>query len=87
MTIAPADPRLAGLVSENTHLIGGEWVPAASGETIAVIDPATGETLMHVPRGAAADVDAAVSAAPRRSRPGATPAPPNGPRCSCGGPS
>jgi aldehyde dehydrogenase (NAD+) len=63
MTIAPADPRLAGLVTENTHLIGGEWVPAASGETIAVLDPATGETLAHVPRGAAEDVDAAVSAA------------------------
>jgi acyl-CoA reductase-like NAD-dependent aldehyde dehydrogenase len=63
MTIAPADPRISGLVTENTQLIGGEWVPAASGETIAVLNPATGETLMHVPRGAAADVDAAVSAA------------------------
>ena len=63
MTIAPPDPRLGGLVTENTHLIGGEWVPAVSGETIEVIDPATGEILMHVPRGAAADVDAAVSAA------------------------
>jgi aldehyde dehydrogenase (NAD+) len=62
MTIAPPDPRLGGLVTENTHLIGGEWVPAVSGETIPVIDPATGETLARVPRGAAADVDAAVSA-------------------------
>jgi acyl-CoA reductase-like NAD-dependent aldehyde dehydrogenase len=63
MTLAPPDPRTGGLVTENTHLIGGEWVPAVSGETIEVIDPATGETLLHVPRGAAADVDAAVSAA------------------------
>jgi acyl-CoA reductase-like NAD-dependent aldehyde dehydrogenase len=63
MTIAPADPRLAGMVVENTQMIGGEWVPAVSGETIEVVNPATGETLMHVPRGAAADVDAAVSAA------------------------
>jgi acyl-CoA reductase-like NAD-dependent aldehyde dehydrogenase len=63
MTMAPADPRLSGLVTENTHLIGGEWVPAVSGETIDVINPATGETLVPVPRGAAADVDAAVSAA------------------------
>jgi acyl-CoA reductase-like NAD-dependent aldehyde dehydrogenase len=63
MTIAPADPSITGLVTENTQLIGGEWVPAASGETIPVINPATGETLMNVPRGAAADVDAAVSAA------------------------
>ena len=63
MTIAPPDRRLGGLVTENTQLIGGEWVPAASGETIAVLNPATGETLMQVPRGAAADVDAAVDAA------------------------
>jgi aldehyde dehydrogenase (NAD+) len=63
MTIAPTDPRVGGLVTENTHLIGGEWVPAASGETIPVINPATGETIMHAPRGAAADVDAAVGAA------------------------
>jgi acyl-CoA reductase-like NAD-dependent aldehyde dehydrogenase len=63
MTIAPADPRLGGLVTENTQLIGGEWVPAASGETIEVINPATREILAHVPRGAAADVDAAVNAA------------------------
>jgi acyl-CoA reductase-like NAD-dependent aldehyde dehydrogenase len=63
MTIAPADPRLAGLVTENTQLIGGEWVPASSGETIPVLNPATGEVLTHVPRSAAADVDAAVNAA------------------------
>ena len=63
MTIAPPDPRVSGLVTENTQLIGGEWVPAASGETFPVINPATGETIMHVPRGDAADIDAAVSAA------------------------
>jgi aldehyde dehydrogenase (NAD+) len=63
MTIAPADPRLAGLVTENTQLIGGEWVPAASGQTIEVANPATGEILMHVPRGDVSDVDAAVTAA------------------------
>jgi acyl-CoA reductase-like NAD-dependent aldehyde dehydrogenase len=63
MTIAPPDPRLGGLVTNNTHLIGGDWVPAVSGETIGVIDPSNGETLAQVPRGAAADVDAAVRAA------------------------
>ncbi|HEY7223908.1 MAG TPA: aldehyde dehydrogenase family protein [Micromonosporaceae bacterium] len=62
MTIAPADPRTGGLVTENTQLIGGEWVPAKSGQTIPVINPATGETIMEVPRGDAADIDAAVSA-------------------------
>jgi aldehyde dehydrogenase (NAD+) len=59
MTTAPAAP----LLIENAHLIGDEWVPAASGETIEVIDPATGELLARVPRGTAADVDAAVRAA------------------------
>jgi aldehyde dehydrogenase (NAD+) len=63
MTIAPPDPRVSGLVTENTHLVGGEWVPARSGETIPVINPATAEVIMHVPRGAAADVDDAVRAA------------------------
>lgn len=63
MTIAPSGPVDAALLTENTHLIGGEWVPAADAETIAVINPATGETLARVPRGSAADVDAAVRAA------------------------
>jgi aldehyde dehydrogenase (NAD+) len=61
MTVAPPGP--PALVTENAHLIGGEWVPAASGEVIEVINPATSEVLARVPRGAAADVDAAVSAA------------------------
>lgn len=51
------------LLTENTHLIGGEWVPAVGGQTIEVVNPATGDVLMNVPRGTAADVDAAVSAA------------------------
>ncbi|WP_067134975.1 aldehyde dehydrogenase family protein [Microtetraspora malaysiensis] len=48
---------------DDVHLIGGEWVPAIGGETIDVINPATGEVLGRVPRGTAADVDAAVRAA------------------------
>ena len=44
-------------------LIGGDWRDAASGETIDVRDPATGETFTTVPAGAATDVDAAVRAA------------------------
>jgi aldehyde dehydrogenase (NAD+) len=59
MTTAPAAP----LLVENAHLIGDEWVPAVSGRTIEVIDPSTGEPLARVPRGTAADVDAAVRAA------------------------
>jgi 1-pyrroline dehydrogenase len=44
-------------------LIGGELVEAASGETMDVIAPATGETIARVPRCGAEDVDRAVEAA------------------------
>ena len=44
-------------------LVGGSWTQAASGETMEVINPATEETLAHVPRCGAEDVDAAVEAA------------------------
>ncbi|SDY07368.1 aldehyde dehydrogenase family protein [Halopenitus persicus] len=43
--------------------IDGEWTGADGGETIAVEDPSTRETVAHVPRGTAADVDAAYEAA------------------------
>ncbi|MEU0512386.1 aldehyde dehydrogenase family protein [Amycolatopsis sp. NPDC006125] len=56
-------PGPGALVTENTHLVGGDWVPAAGGDSIDVLDPATGEVLARVPRGGAADVDAAVTAA------------------------
>ncbi|MET9327582.1 aldehyde dehydrogenase family protein [Tsukamurella sp. NPDC003166] len=45
------------------NLIGGKWVPAASGETIDVINPANGESLGTIAAGGAEDVDAAVRAA------------------------
>ncbi len=44
-------------------LVGGELADAASGETMEVIAPATGETIAEVPRCDAADVDRAVAAA------------------------
>ncbi len=44
-------------------LIGGEWKDAASGETMEVIAPATGQTVAEVPRCGAEDVDRAVAAA------------------------
>src|SRR5213082_284529 len=44
-------------------LIGGELADAASGETMEVIAPATGETIAEVPRCGAEDVDRAVKAA------------------------
>ena len=48
---------------EYGHLIGGEWVDAASGETGPAIDPTTGEELATVQIGTAEDVDRAVEAA------------------------
>ncbi|MFI0370585.1 aldehyde dehydrogenase family protein [Actinomadura sp. 1N219] len=53
------------LASPRTMLIGGRWVPAASGETFESLDPATGRVLTTVPAGGAPDVDRAVAAAER----------------------
>ena len=44
-------------------LIGGAFVPASSGQTFETTDPSNGQVLARVPRGGAADVDAAVRAA------------------------
>lgn len=44
-------------------LIGGEWRPAASGETFTVFDPTTEEPITDVARGRVEDVQAAVAAA------------------------
>ena len=43
--------------------IGGEWCEARSGEVIDARNPASGEVLATVPKGNAADIDAAVAAA------------------------
>jgi acyl-CoA reductase-like NAD-dependent aldehyde dehydrogenase len=46
------------------HLfINNEWVKAASGQTFATVNPATGEVLAEVALAGTADVDAAVTAA------------------------
>ncbi|MDO1583510.1 aldehyde dehydrogenase family protein [Rhizobium oryzicola] len=45
--------------------IGGQWVPAASGEVLEARNPATGALLATVPKGGSADIDAAVAAARR----------------------
>ena len=54
---------MATTVSKHQNLIGGEWVDAAGGETMEVINPATGETIAEVPNASAEDVDRAVQAA------------------------
>jgi 1-pyrroline dehydrogenase len=45
------------------NLVGGEWVDAISGETMEVVNPATGETIATVPRGGVEDAERAVEAA------------------------
>lgn len=50
-------------IREMKLFIDGEWVDSRSGETFASVDPSTEETVAIVPRGDAADVDAAVHAA------------------------
>jgi phenylacetaldehyde dehydrogenase len=44
-------------------LIGGDWVPSASGKTFEVFNPATGEVLAHVAEGSSEDIDRAVKTA------------------------
>ncbi len=51
------------LASVHHNLVGGEWLPAGSGERFESRIPATGETLASFPRSGAAEVDAAVAAA------------------------
>jgi phenylacetaldehyde dehydrogenase len=63
------DPRLrhAGEFLGRTPLmlIDGEMVPAVSGKTFPVYNPATGGVIANVPQGDKADVDLAVAAARR----------------------
>jgi succinate-semialdehyde dehydrogenase/glutarate-semialdehyde dehydrogenase len=44
-------------------LIDGQWCDAASGDTLPVVNPATGETIGTVPRAGKADLDRALEAA------------------------
>jgi acyl-CoA reductase-like NAD-dependent aldehyde dehydrogenase len=53
-------------VSKHQNFVGGEWVDASGGETMEVLNPATGETIAEVPRSSAEDVDRAVQAATTR---------------------
>lgn len=51
------------MTEEVQNYIGGQWVPALSGETFASHNPATEAPVSTVARSAAADVEAAVAAA------------------------
>jgi 1-pyrroline dehydrogenase len=50
-------------VTQHKQFIGGEWVGSASGETMEVLNPATGEVIAEVPRSNEKDVERAVAAA------------------------
>ena len=54
---------MSATVTEYKNFVGGEWVDSVSGETMEVLNPATGEVVAEVPRCAAEDVDRAVDAA------------------------
>ena len=46
----------------NLCLIGGAWVPTASGQTLPLVNPSDGSTICHIGRGDSADMDAALEA-------------------------
>ncbi|RQM48157.1 aldehyde dehydrogenase family protein [Paraburkholderia bannensis] len=50
-------------MEEAKHFIGGAWRAPANGETLAALDPSTGQPFAQLARGNAADIDAAVQAA------------------------
>jgi phenylacetaldehyde dehydrogenase len=58
-------PRVSQSVSTKARrmLINGQWVDAASGETFATYDPATGDVICDVASGGKEDIDRAVKAA------------------------
>ena len=47
------------------NLIDGKWIPAASGETFPVFNPATGDVIAQCASGGAEDIQRAVTAARR----------------------
>ncbi|MGV9710333.1 aldehyde dehydrogenase family protein [Gordonia sp. NPDC003424] len=63
MTLTTAQQIPAFIGGDKHNLIGGRWVPAASGATIDVINPATGGSLGTIAAGDATDIDRAVVAA------------------------
>jgi 1-pyrroline dehydrogenase len=54
---------MATTVKRQRMFVGGEFVDAGSGETQAIVSPATGETVAEVPKASSEDVDGAVAAA------------------------
>ena len=70
MATIPVDSRVNSKTAEffsrqHRMLIDGRFVPAASGKTFPVYNPATGEEVARVPEAEAEDVNRAVTAARR----------------------
>ncbi|MGH7052271.1 MAG: aldehyde dehydrogenase family protein [Stellaceae bacterium] len=63
MAMAEVRTQPATSVQQARMLIGGDWVTSATGETLAVENPARREAIAEVPRGRAEDVARAVAAA------------------------
>ncbi len=62
-TVGQADEQAALKAVETRLFIGGKWVDSSNGATMAVEDPATGQTLIEVADATAADAEAALAAA------------------------
>jgi phenylacetaldehyde dehydrogenase len=59
------------IAEQRKMLINGDWVDSASGQTLDVYNPATGDIIAHVPAGNHEDIDRAVKAARRSFQTGA----------------
>ena len=66
------DPFALARALSGRHFIGGRFVPAGSGRTFAVVNPATGAEVARAAEGDAADVAAAVEDAARAQKQRAT---------------
>lgn len=62
------DQQVLATALSGQHFIGGRFVPARSGKTFSVTNPATGKEVANAAEGNAADVDAAVADADRAQR-------------------
>ncbi|MBT4428513.1 MAG: aldehyde dehydrogenase family protein, partial [Rhodospirillaceae bacterium] len=60
---AEAEKWLDGHERKFGLFIGGEWRPAADGQSFETFNPATAQPLGHIAQAGAADIDAAVAAA------------------------
>ena len=67
-TLDSGSPSSSGEVRTLRNYLGGRWAAPEAGETLADVNPASGETLAQVPLSGRADVEMAVAAA-RQAQP------------------